>query len=124
VKQSPLYAREETWTEFEDKLDMELTPNLREERIRDDELREIHDIVLGVAIEHLDEFPEKVEGEASRVVVQRLVANPGAAFVLLLQLFDSVDLNPIVLSIKNTTTSSIYSETALFQFSTSAESVR
>jgi len=46
VKQSPLYAREETWTEFEDKLDMELTPNLRQEAIRDDELREIHDIVL------------------------------------------------------------------------------
>ncbi|QCC57133.1 hypothetical protein NP511_22085 (plasmid) [Natrinema thermotolerans] len=61
VKQSPLYAREETWTEFEDKLDMELTPNLREEGIRDDELREIHDIVLEVAIEHLDEFPERLK---------------------------------------------------------------
>ncbi|OLZ39102.1 hypothetical protein A6E15_19250 [Natrinema saccharevitans] len=61
VKQSPLYAREETWTEFEDKLDMELTPNLREEGIRDDELREIHDIVLEVAIERLDEFPERLK---------------------------------------------------------------
>jgi len=61
VKQSPLYAREETWTEFEDKLDMELTPNLRQEAIRDDELREIHDIVLEVAIENLDEFPERLK---------------------------------------------------------------
>lgn len=61
VKQSPLYAREETWTEFEDKLDMELTPDLRKEGIRDDELREIHDIVLEVAIDHLDEFPERLK---------------------------------------------------------------
>mgnify|MGYP006287678163 CR=1 FL=1 len=58
VEQSPLYAREETWTEFEDKLDMELTPVLRQDGIRDDELREIHDIVLEVAIDYLEEFPE------------------------------------------------------------------
>lgn len=61
VRQNPLYARDETWTEFEDKLDMELTPDLREEGIRDDELREIHDIVLEVAIDHLDEFPERLK---------------------------------------------------------------
>lgn len=61
VKQSPLYAREETWTEFEDKLDVELTPKLREEGIRDDELREIHDIVLEVAIDNLDVFPERLK---------------------------------------------------------------
>ena len=61
VRQNPLYARNETWTEFEDKLDMELTPDLRKEGIRDDELREIHDIVLEVAIDHLDEFPERLK---------------------------------------------------------------
>jgi len=61
VKQSPLYAREQTWTEFEDKLDMELTPDLRKAGIRDDELREIHDIVLEVAIDNLDEFTERLK---------------------------------------------------------------
>ncbi|WP_253184621.1 hypothetical protein [Natrialba sp. SSL1] len=29
VKQSPLYAREETWTKFEDQLDFTVTPELR-----------------------------------------------------------------------------------------------
>jgi len=61
VRQNPLYARDETWTEFEDKLDMELTPDLRKEGIRDDELREIHDIVLEIAIDNLDEFPERLK---------------------------------------------------------------
>ncbi|QRV17474.1 hypothetical protein JMJ58_21205 (plasmid) [Haloterrigena salifodinae] len=61
VRQSPLYAREETWTEFEDQLDLELTPNLRKEGIRDEELREIHDIVLEVALDNLEEFPERLK---------------------------------------------------------------
>lgn len=61
VRQSPLYAREETWTEFEDQLDVELTPVLRKEGIRDEELREIHDIVLEVALDNLDEFPERLK---------------------------------------------------------------
>jgi len=61
VKQSPLYAREETWNDFTVAVDSELVPTLREEGIMDDELREIHDIVLEVAIDNLDEFPERLK---------------------------------------------------------------
>ncbi|MFC6767830.1 hypothetical protein [Natrinema soli] len=60
VRQSPLYAREETWTEFEDQLDFEVTPKLRKMGIRDDELREIHDIVLEIALDNLEEIPERL----------------------------------------------------------------
>ncbi|ELY72074.1 hypothetical protein [Natrinema pallidum] len=56
VKQSPLYAREDTWTEFEDQLDFVVTPELRRMGIRDDELREIHDVVLEIALDNLEEF--------------------------------------------------------------------
>jgi len=61
VDQNPLYAREETWREFKMQLDVELTPALREEGILDDELREIHDIVLEIAIDNLDEVPERLK---------------------------------------------------------------
>lgn len=60
VKQSPLYAREETWTEFEDQLDFEVIPELRKMGIRDDELREIHDVVLEIALDNLEEIPERL----------------------------------------------------------------
>lgn len=67
VKQSPLYAREETWNEFTVAVDSELVPALREEGIMDDELREIHDIVLEVAIDNLDEFSERLKEKRRRL---------------------------------------------------------
>lgn len=60
VKQSPLYAREETWTEFEDELDFTVIPELRRMGVRDDELREIHDVVLEMAIDNIEEIPERL----------------------------------------------------------------
>ncbi|ADD07506.1 uncharacterized protein Nmag_3970 (plasmid) [Natrialba magadii ATCC 43099] len=60
VKQSPLYARKETWTEFEDQLDFTVTPELRRMGIRDDELREVHDVVLELALDNIEEIPERL----------------------------------------------------------------
>lgn len=59
VKQSPLYAREETWNKFEKQLGIEVIPELRKQDVNDDELRELHDIVLEVAIDNFDEFPDR-----------------------------------------------------------------
>lgn len=61
VKQSPLYAREETWQEFELWIDTELVPKLRREGIMDDELREIHDIVLEIALDNPNEFVARLK---------------------------------------------------------------
>ncbi|ADB63638.1 hypothetical protein Htur_4892 (plasmid) [Haloterrigena turkmenica DSM 5511] len=44
---------------FEKQLGIEVIPELRKQDISDDELRELHDIVLEVAIENFDEFPER-----------------------------------------------------------------
>ena len=63
VKQSPLYAREETWDELEDELGITVTPQLRQMGIRDDELREVHDAILKVVLNHIDEVPEIVAEE-------------------------------------------------------------
>ncbi|ELY97205.1 hypothetical protein [Natrialba asiatica] len=60
VRQSPLYARDETWTKFEDQLDFTVTPELRRMGIRDDELREIHDVVLEIALDNIEEIPERL----------------------------------------------------------------
>ncbi|QFU81738.1 hypothetical protein [Natronorubrum aibiense] len=60
VRQRPLYARGETWDELEDQLGITVTPELRRMGIRDDETREVHDAVLKVALEHIDEVPEQI----------------------------------------------------------------
>ncbi|SFT01156.1 hypothetical protein [Halostagnicola kamekurae] len=60
VRQKPLYARDETWNELEDKLGIEVTPELRRMEIRDEETREVHDAILKVALEHIDEVPEQI----------------------------------------------------------------
>ena len=65
VRQRPLYAREKTWDNLEDELGITVTPELRRMGIRDEETREIHDAILKVAIEHIDEIPELV-AEARR----------------------------------------------------------
>lgn len=63
VRQKPLYARDETWNDLEDELGITVTPELRRMGIRDDETREIHDAILKVAIEHIDEIPEIIAEE-------------------------------------------------------------
>lgn len=60
VRQKPLYARDETWNELEDKLGIEVTPELRRMEIRDEETREVHDAILKVALDHIDEVPEQI----------------------------------------------------------------
>lgn len=60
VRQRPLYARDETWNKLEDELGITVTPELRRMGIRDEETREIHDALLKVAIEHIEEVPETV----------------------------------------------------------------
>lgn len=60
VRQKPLYARGETWDDLEDQLGIVVTPELRRMGIRDDETREVHDALLKVALEHIDEVPEQI----------------------------------------------------------------
>ncbi|MFA9428526.1 hypothetical protein [Natronorubrum sp. A-ect3] len=60
VRQKPLYARGETWDNLEDELGIVVTPELRRMGIRDDETREVHDALLKVALEHIDEVPEQI----------------------------------------------------------------
>lgn len=63
VRQRPLYARGETWDELEDELGITVTPELRRMGIRDEEKREIHDAVLKIALEHIDEIPNQIAAE-------------------------------------------------------------
>ncbi|WP_247004527.1 hypothetical protein [Halosolutus gelatinilyticus] len=49
VRQKPLYARDETWTEFEKNLRTTIAPTLAEADVVDEETREIHDAVLRLA---------------------------------------------------------------------------
>ena len=58
VRQSPLYAREETWDEFEDALDFDVLQAIRAEGVRDETKRELHDAVLQHAVEGSDRVAE------------------------------------------------------------------
>ncbi|WP_243645246.1 hypothetical protein [Natrarchaeobius chitinivorans] len=60
VRQKPLYARGETWDELEDQLGITVTPELRRMGIRDEETREVHDALLKVVLEHIDEVPDRI----------------------------------------------------------------
>ena len=60
VRQKPLYARDETWNSLEDEIGIEVTPALRRMGIRDEATREIHDVILEVAIGHIDEIPKRL----------------------------------------------------------------
>ncbi|WP_276256097.1 hypothetical protein [Halomontanus rarus] len=60
VRQRPLYARGETWDEFEDAVGISVVPELRKEGVRDEEKREIHDAVLTLAIEDPERIVELV----------------------------------------------------------------
>lgn len=60
VDQNPLYAREKTWGELEDELGITITPGFREKGIRDDQLREVHDAILEVALNHSEEVIDRV----------------------------------------------------------------
>ena len=56
VRQRPLYARGSTWDAFEDAVGITIVPELRKAGIRDEEIRELHDAALRLAIEE----PERV----------------------------------------------------------------
>ena len=58
VRQRPLYARNETWDEFEDMVGISVVPELRKQGVRDEEKREIHDAVLTLAVEEPDRLVE------------------------------------------------------------------
>lgn len=60
VRQRPLYARGETWDEFEDAIGISVVPELRRQGIRDEEKREIHDAVLTLAVEDPDRLVELI----------------------------------------------------------------
>lgn len=60
VRQRPLYARGETWDEFEDAIGISVVPELRKEGVRDEEKREIHDAVLTLAVEDPERIVELV----------------------------------------------------------------
>lgn len=60
VRQRPLYARGETWDEFEDAIGITVVPELRRQGIRDEEKREIHDAVLTLAAEEPERLVELI----------------------------------------------------------------
>ncbi|MGB9965613.1 hypothetical protein [Halobacterium sp. CBA1126] len=61
VKQAPMYARPESWAALEDALDLDVVRTLREDGVRNEEKRELHDAVLRVAADHPDEIAEAVQ---------------------------------------------------------------
>lgn len=65
VRQRPLYARAETWGEFEDAVGITVVPALRKAGIRNEETREIHDAVLRLAAEEPERVAELIEAERS-----------------------------------------------------------
>lgn len=60
VRQRPLYARGDTWDEFERAIRTDIGPTLAGADILDEETREIHDAVLQVAAENPDLVAEKI----------------------------------------------------------------
>ncbi|MFC4440016.1 MULTISPECIES: hypothetical protein [Natrialbaceae] len=60
VRQRPLYARSETWDDFEKTLRTSITPTLAEEDVVDEETREIHDAVLRLAASEPERVAELV----------------------------------------------------------------
>ncbi|UHQ98837.1 hypothetical protein HYG81_23955 (plasmid) [Natrinema zhouii] len=56
VRQKPIYARGETWDEFEKTFRTTIAPQLAESGVVDEETREAHDALLKLAIEQ----PERV----------------------------------------------------------------
>ncbi len=63
VRQRPLYARGETWDEFEDAVGITVVPELRKAGIRDEEKREIHDAVLRLAAQEPERIAELIKSE-------------------------------------------------------------
>lgn len=60
VRQRPLYARSETWDDFEKTLRTSITPSLAEEDVVDEATREIHDAVLRLAASKPERVAELV----------------------------------------------------------------
>ncbi|WP_306061690.1 hypothetical protein [Natronococcus wangiae] len=60
VRQRPLYARSETWDDFEKTLRTSIAPSLAEEDVFDEETREIHDAVLRLAAAEPEQIAELV----------------------------------------------------------------
>lgn len=59
--QRPIYAREESWDEFEDVRDFEVKRILRDEGIKKVSGREFHDALLRLAAENPEEFADAVK---------------------------------------------------------------
>ncbi|WP_423747405.1 hypothetical protein V5735_22845 (plasmid) [Haladaptatus sp. SPP-AMP-3] len=66
VRQRPLYARGDTWDEFEDAVGITVVPELRRRGIRDEEKREIHDAVLTLAAEDPERLVEIIAEQRRR----------------------------------------------------------
>jgi hypothetical protein len=60
TSQEQVYVRPQTWTEFEDLLDLDVEAALRDRNVRDVEGREKHDAALRVLADHADEIAEAV----------------------------------------------------------------
>jgi hypothetical protein len=60
VRQRPLYARGETWDEFEKTFRTTIAPSLAEADVVDEETREIHDAVLRLAAAKPEQVAELV----------------------------------------------------------------
>lgn len=59
--QRPLYAREESWDEFEDICDFEVKRLLRDEGIKDISGRELHDATLQLAASNPEALADEVK---------------------------------------------------------------
>lgn len=56
--QGPIYARPETWDEYDDILELDVERYLREEGVRNAQKRELHDAALRLATNHPEELAE------------------------------------------------------------------
>ena len=60
VRQRPLYARGQTWDAFEDAVGITVVPELRKAGVRDEEIRELHDAALRLAVAEPEQVAELV----------------------------------------------------------------
>lgn len=56
--QGPIYARPETWDEYDDALELDVEQYLRDEGVRNAQKRELHDAALRLAADRPEELAE------------------------------------------------------------------
>ncbi|WP_455448229.1 HNH endonuclease signature motif containing protein [Natrinema thermotolerans] len=61
VAQKPFYARGKTWDELEEAIEEEILPELREKGIVNVQKRELHTVLLEMATDKMDQFPERLK---------------------------------------------------------------